>query len=209
MRGIGTNGGGCRAKCSRAGACRLAAALLCAGAAAAAIGCASAPKYRSGASPVEPRAVVETAGMDSTIALAFALRPPVAGFRPERIKSPFAPRGSAAARAGRVHEGIDIETGRGEAIVAAADGTVSYAGRRRGYGTVVIVDHPGGISTVYGHLSYLTVRSGRKVSAGEKIGGAGKRGRATGVHLHFEIRHEGRPIDPRPYLYLASEPPSP
>ena len=201
------NGGRGRAKCSRAGLRRVAAAFFCAAAAAA--GCASAPKYRSGPAAIEPRRIAETAGRDSTAAITFALKPPVRDFRCGRIKSPFGPRGPAAGGAGRVHEGIDIETGRGEAIVAAAAGTVSYAGRRRGYGTVVIIDHPDGISTVYGHLSYLTVRSGRRVSAGERIGGAGKRGRATGIHLHFEIRREGRPIDPRPYLCLASEPLSP
>lgn len=173
-------------------------------------GCASAPKYAgSGRATIVPAEPSGPPGADSVSAIPFALLPPVRIWRCDRIKSPFGPRGTARGRAGRMHEGIDIETAAGEAILAAADGTVRHSGRRRGYGTAVIIDHSHGISTVYGHLSYLTVRPGRTVSAGEKIGGAGKRGRATGIHLHFELRRAERPIDPRPHLCLDSEARSP
>jgi murein DD-endopeptidase MepM/ murein hydrolase activator NlpD len=68
----------------------------------------------------------------------------------------------------------------------------------------VIVDHGGGISTLYAHLFYATVRRGEAVGAGETVGRAGRRGSATGTHLHFELRRNGAAIDPAPHLWLDS-----
>ena len=103
-----------------------------------------------------------------------------------------------------MHEGIDIKARPGEEIIAAASGSVAFAGRQRGYGNVVIVDHGSGIRTLYAHLFYACVRRGELVGAGQRIGRAGKRGSATGTHLHFEVRRRGTALDPTPYLWLDS-----
>jgi murein DD-endopeptidase MepM/ murein hydrolase activator NlpD len=99
---------------------------------------------------------------------------------------------------------VDIKAGQGEEILAAASGKVAFSGHKRGYGTVVIVDHGNGVSTLYAHLFYASVRKGESIGAGETIGRAGRRGRATGTHLHFEVRYQGSPIDPVPHLWLDS-----
>ncbi len=69
-----------------------------------------------------------------------------------------------------------------------------------GYGTYVIVDHGRGLLTLYGHMAVVSVRSGQRVSRGQPIGVEGSTGASTGVHLHFEVRLGGTPVDPRPYL---------
>ena len=163
-------------------------------------GCAPAPKYRAHA---ETRAPVarEMAPRDSgNPDIGIKLYPPVKGFSPARITSPFASRPSS----GRRHDGVDIKAAAGEEVLAAASGTVGFSGWKRGYGNVVILDHGNGVSTLYAHLFYACVRAGESVGTGEPVGRAGKRGRATGTHLHFEVRRDGVPIDPAPYLWLDS-----
>jgi len=88
--------------------------------------------------------------------------------------------------------------GCGEA--AAGNGAVIFAGRDPGYGGVVIVAHGGQLDTLYGHLSALYVREGQSVRRGQAIGAVGATGRATGAHLHYEVRVNGAPVDPRRYL---------
>ena len=88
--------------------------------------------------------------------------------------------------------------------IRAATGSVSFSGRKRGYGDVVIIDHGNGVSTLYAHLVSAAVKAGESIGAGEIVGRAGKRGRATGTHLHFEVRRSGSPIDPVPHLWLDS-----
>ena len=168
------------------------------------LACASAPKYRAGGRAERPPRGVELAPADSVETLPFALLPPVENWRCGRILSPYGYRGHRSGNGGRLHEGVDIDAEWGEEIRAAAEGVVRYSGRRSGYGTLVIIDHAGDVSTVYAHMSYLTVRSGQRVSAGDRIGRAGRRGRATGIHLHFELRRGGRPVDPSPHLCLDS-----
>ena len=85
-------------------------------------------------------------------------------------------------------------------IVAAASGTVIYAGARGGYGNTVIIDHGDGTSTLYAHNSSLTVNVGDEVSKGQVIAKAGTSGYSTGVHCHFEVRVNGTAVDPTPYL---------
>lgn len=103
-------------------------------------------------------------------------------------------------RWGRAHEGIDIGAGTGSAIFAARSGTVSYAGRRGGYGNMTLISHGGGIMTAYAHQSSIGVSPGQQVGAGERIGSVGCTGSCRGPHLHFEVRVNGSPRNPRNYL---------
>ena len=96
----------------------------------------------------------------------------------------------------RFHTGIDVAAQEGSPILAAASGVVSRAGRRGGYGNAVEIDNGKGISTLYGHASALAVQEGDYVKVGEPVAYVGHTGRATGSHLHFEVRKDGKPIDP-------------
>lgn len=98
------------------------------------------------------------------------------------------------------HTGIDIDGRTGDSIRAAESGTVSFSGYINGYGNTVIIDHSGGLSTVYAHNSSNLVREGQKVNKGEVIARLGATGNATGAHLHFEIRQDGKPVNPLIYL---------
>jgi murein DD-endopeptidase MepM/ murein hydrolase activator NlpD len=160
--------------------------------------CAPAPKYR--AHPIEERGGPEIVPRNESVpALAITLAPPVENFTHGRITSPFGTSAVPGTR-GRRHDGVDIKARAGEKVLAAADGRVTFAGRQHGYGNLVIIDHGGGVVTVYAHLFYACVRKGDRVGTGDTIGRAGKRGTATGVHLHFEVRRNGVAIDPAPYL---------
>ena len=165
--------------------------------------CTPAPKYRSRPSEPEPAAEIAAPGAESR-PLSVELLPPVKNFDMRRVTSPFNGPSSPRSGRGRRHDGIDIKAASGEEVFSAASGVVVLAGRQRGYGNIVIVDHGAGITTVYAHLFYANVRKGEEIGAGQPLGRAGKRGRATGVHLHFELRREGVAIDPVPYLWLDS-----
>jgi murein DD-endopeptidase MepM/ murein hydrolase activator NlpD len=102
-------------------------------------------------------------------------------------------------RWGRMHEGIDIGAGYGAPIVAAASGTVIYAGWMGGYGNLIIIDHGGGLATAYAHQSSFAVGGGA-VSQGQTIGYIGCTGHCFGPHLHFEVRVNGSAVDPLGYL---------
>jgi virulence factor Mce-like protein len=103
-------------------------------------------------------------------------------------------------RWGRMHTGIDIDGVTGEPVVASAEGTVVLASYYSGYGNAVIIDHGNGFSTLYGHLSSIDVDAGDEVEQGQVVGAVGCTGNCTGDHLHFEIRINGTPVDPLPYL---------
>lgn len=103
-------------------------------------------------------------------------------------------------RWGRLHAGIDIASGGGTPVVAARGGTVSFAGRMGGYGNLVLVSHGGGVVTAYAHLSSIQAGVGTSVGAGQRIGAMGCTGSCTGTHLHFEVRVNGNPRNPRNYL---------
>ena len=98
------------------------------------------------------------------------------------------------------HPGIDIGVPVGTTVVAAAAGRVIIAGWVSGYGNYIAIDHGGGISTGYGHLSQFLVAVGQDVQRGQAIGASGNTGRSTGPHLIFEVRRDGTPVDPNPYL---------
>jgi murein DD-endopeptidase MepM/ murein hydrolase activator NlpD len=103
-------------------------------------------------------------------------------------------------RWGRMHTGIDLRNPSGTPIYAAAGGTVTYSGNDGAYGNTVRISHGNGMSTVYAHCNSLNVRSGATVSQGQQIATVGMTGRATGYHLHFEVRINGDPRNPYDYL---------
>ena len=109
-------------------------------------------------------------------------------------RNPFGGRGF------EYHEGQDIDAVYGTPVMVAASGTVTIAGRERGYGNVIYVDHGAGLSTRYGHLSQIDVKIGQTVTRGQTIGLVGSTGRSTGPHLHYEVRINNQPVDPRQYL---------
>jgi murein DD-endopeptidase MepM/ murein hydrolase activator NlpD len=109
-------------------------------------------------------------------------------------RNPFGGRGF------EYHEGQDIDAEYGDAVLAAGSGRVTIAGRQRGYGNVVYIDHGAGLSTRYGHLSQIHVAVGQTVARGQKIGLVGSTGRSTGPHLHYEVRINNQPVDPKRYL---------
>ena len=99
-----------------------------------------------------------------------------------------------------MHNGIDIATPTGSAVAASKAGKVVIASWYGGYGNLVVIDHGGGVSTWYGHNSAFSTSVGRQVAQGQVIAKAGSTGNSTGPHVHFEIRFNGNPMDPRPYL---------
>ena len=100
----------------------------------------------------------------------------------------------------RFHSGLDIGGDYGIPVHAAQGGTVTYAGWVSGYGNTVIIDHGGGITTLYGHNQSLAVSEGQSVSQGETISYCGSTGNSTGPHCHFEVRQNGEPVSPYGYL---------
>jgi len=116
------------------------------------------------------------------------------------ITSGFGSRFHPILKRRRLHAGIDFGGGYGAPVYAAAEGTVISASTLGGYGNTIIIDHGSGMSTVYAHLSKIHVRSGSRVRRGQKIGAIGSTGLSTGPHLHFEIRRNGKAINPASYL---------
>lgn len=115
--------------------------------------------------------------------------------------SGFGVRDDPFHRGAAMHPGIDLAGSYGTPIYATADGTVSRAGwNNGGYGNMVELDHGRGITTRYGHMSAVLVREGDHVTRGEQIGRMGSTGRSTGNHLHYEVRIDGRPVNPIPFM---------
>ena len=103
----------------------------------------------------------------------------------------------------RYHGGTDFRAKHGTPVVVAGDGVVVFAGRQGGYGNVVYVDHGGGLITRYGHLSRIETKKDATLVAGQKLGQVGCTGRCTGPHLHFEVRLDGRAVDPITAMAVA------
>ena len=106
------------------------------------------------------------------------------------------------------HSGQDIEAGWGAPVVAGASGRVSFVGWQNGYGQLVVVDHGGGLTTRYGHLSDIDVELNQTVSRAQLLGKVGSTGRSTGPHLHYEVRINDHPVNPLPYLLLSTNSPA-
>lgn len=134
--------------------------------------------------------------------------PPTAGY----FSSGFGIRISPFSRANEAgdgllgfHSGLDISNAEGTPIQATADGVVETAGWQEGYGWTVLVRHSNELETLYAHHSRLNVKAGQKVLRGDILGFMGRSGTATGVHLHYEVRRHGRPVNPAPYMRLQRE----
>lgn len=127
-----------------------------------------------------------------------------------RVTSEFGMRRHPTRGGTRMHTGVDYgSTPRGRAgtpILASAPGVVTHAAPLGGYGNLVMIDHGNGYSTRYGHLNSISVGRGQQVQQGQYIGGMGTTGQSTGVHLHFEIRKNGTPVNPLPLLNGATSP---
>lgn len=124
-------------------------------------------------------------------------QPSAAASRPEYLWPAAGPIMSGfGVRDGRRHDGIDISAKTGTPIVAARAGVVTHAGWYYDYGLTVMLDHGGGVVTIYGHTSAVLVQPGQTVRAGDVIARVGCSGRCTGSHVHFEVRIQGRAVDP-------------
>jgi murein DD-endopeptidase MepM/ murein hydrolase activator NlpD len=99
-----------------------------------------------------------------------------------------------------MHQGLDISTPHGQPVASPSDGTVVFNGTEGGYGKVLVIDHGYGVKTRYGHLSETFVRLGEKVARGQKVAAVGNTGRSTGPHLHYEVRVNGIPENPRKFI---------
>ena len=130
-----------------------------------------------------------------------ASRAPIAHpLKGQAITSRFGPRKDPFNRRRAMHSGIDFRAGFGHPVRASGAGTVVKAGHAGGYGRLVEIDHGNGIRTRYAHLNKIRVRKGQTVSVGDRIGDVGSSGRSTGPHLHYEVRKNGKAIDPIRFL---------
>ena len=117
-----------------------------------------------------------------------------------KISSMFGWRKDPFNGSSRFHSGIDIANIKNSHVCASADGVVSFAGYGGACGVMVVIEHSQNIDTRYCHLGSVFKRVGESVGAGEHIGLMGRTGRSTGVHLHFEVRRDGVPVDPAQYI---------
>ena len=151
-----------------------------------------------------PRPVRARAAASSSRARGLSLQAPapVAMLWPSRgtVTSRFGWRVHPIFGGREFHTGVDIAARTGTPVVAARTGVVRFVGWKTGYGRIIIVEHDGGIETSYSHLSAAVVNPGDRVTQGQAIGRVGSTGWSTGPHLLFEVRRNGVPVDPAPYL---------
>jgi murein DD-endopeptidase MepM/ murein hydrolase activator NlpD len=102
------------------------------------------------------------------------------------------------------HSGQDIDAQTGDPVKAGATGQVTFVGWQNGYGQLIVIDHGGGLTSRYGHLSHIDVAQGQTIERGQFIGRVGSTGRSTGPHLHYEIRINDTPVDPLQYLLISA-----
>lgn len=157
--------------------------VLAAGLLAAVSGCAhsSRPHVVQGAPPAEPRIW------------------PVDHPNP-LITSEFGARRSTGTGQTRTHKGLDIAVPMRTPVLATAGGLVTFSGVQGDYGHLIVIEHDPTWATAYAHLSERLVQRGQRVHRGQMIGRVGRSGNATGPHLHYEVRRNGQPVNPRPYL---------
>lgn len=145
------------------------------------------------AAPVAPpiQAQVEAAG---PVMRQIVFSAPVRGYA---VNSAFGLRKLAVEAKARAHKGVDIAAPKGTAVFTAAEGRVRRTGYdAEGYGAFIEVEHPNGMTTLYGHLSRIDVATGDPVSPDQRIGLVGSTGYSTGPHLHFEVRRDGAQVNP-------------
>ena len=122
-----------------------------------------------------------------------------------RFTSQFGFRRDPKTGGRRMHAGVDFAAGTGTPLYATADGVVTHAGWASGYGRLVKIQHEFGIETRYAHQTKIRVKVGQRVSRGDRIGDMGATGRVTGVHLHYEVRVGGKPVNPMIYIKAAND----
>jgi murein DD-endopeptidase MepM/ murein hydrolase activator NlpD len=146
---------------------------------------------------------------DSVAVLTALLRDSPRGMRPGvpslwpvsgSVSSGFGIRESPYTGGRALHTGVDIRAAYGTPVFATGDGVVTFAGYESGYGGLVVIDHGREIDTMYAHLSAIYVHEDQRIVRGQPIGAVGSSGRATGPHLHYEVRSFGKPVDPMAYL---------
>ena len=125
----------------------------------------------------------------------------------EQINDSYGMRMHPILKRRKMHNGMDFKADRGTPVYATADGVVEYAGYRKGsgFGNLVVLQHNFGFKTYYAHLQKVLVKSGTFVSKGQKIALSGNSGRSTGAHLHYEVRHLYRPLNPKPFMQWGLE----
>jgi murein DD-endopeptidase MepM/ murein hydrolase activator NlpD len=148
------------------------------------------PKSANSAPPKRPAPAVAVGSSGASAKSGYGFSWPLRG----RMTARFGGRGSD------IHDGIDIAANRGTSIAAARDGKVIYSDRLSGYGNVIILEHSGGFTSVYAHNDRNYARKGQRIQRGQKIAAVGSTGRATGPHLHFEIRKDNVARNPLYYL---------
>ena len=124
---------------------------------------------------------------------------------PETLSSGYGWRDDPIRHTWKFHSGTDFPADYGTPVLAAGAGKVIFAGRYSGYGNCVQIDHGNGVITLYGHMQRILVKKDATVAAGDRIGQVGSTGRATGPHLHFEIRLDNRPVDPVAAMTIAQQ----
>lgn len=159
---------------------------------------------------LQKRLVVESKSLDEIAELAankeklLAAMPaiqPVENKDLRRISSGYGYRYHPILKMSRMHNGIDFSASNGANIYATADGVVSKASSQRGYGKIVTIDHGFGFETRYAHMRKMNVRRGQKVNRGQVIGEVGNTGLSTAPHVHYEIRKNGRTVNPINYFH--------
>ena len=119
---------------------------------------------------------------------------------PTEISSAFGVRNDPLNRKRAFHEGLDFRGNIGDPVVATGGGTVKESGYRPDYGEYILVSHGNGIDTFFAHLSKRLVQAGDRIGQGQRIGLVGKTGRSTGAHLHYEVRHQGKAVNPMRFV---------
>ncbi|TVQ58439.1 MAG: M23 family metallopeptidase [Rhodobacteraceae bacterium] len=160
-------------------------------------------EVRSAAEPERVIAVMSDLEKIALLREAAGRLPFAAPVRNPRFTSGFGRRRDPINGRMALHSGLDMAGPRGTPILAPADGVVTFVGRMSGYGLTVRIRHDFGFETLYAHLNRTRVRVGDRVSRGARIGDMGRTGRATGVHLHYEVRVNGAPVDPMKFIEAA------
>lgn len=149
----------------------------------------------------EPEPLIDYASEMINLAKRIPLGEPTSGW----IASGYGTRTDPFNGRRAFHYGIDISNMLGTPVRATASGKVVFAGTNGGYGNMVKIEHADNYLSAYGHLKYIRVKIGDKVARGDSIGAMGNSGRSSGSHLHYEVRHQDKPQNPYPFIYLSEK----